>query len=91
LRFIKGFLEKCKSKPELILIDKGPWLINAVKRVGLKYKHETFGRRNCVERAFGYLKDRSKVFYHNVNVNFRKILKRMDSGLRFKRGIECVN
>ncbi len=66
LKFLKGVLERCKSKPELILIDKGPWLINAVKRVGLRYKHETFGRRNCVERVFGYLKDRSKIFYHNV-------------------------
>lgn len=59
--------------------------------MGLKYKHEAFGKRNCVEKLFSYLKDRSKVFYHNVNVNFSKILKRINSGLRFRRGVECIN
>ncbi len=90
-RFLIEVLRKCKNKPELVLIDKAPWLINAVKRLGLRYECRTFGKRNSVERVFGYLKDRSKIFYHNVNINFKKILKRMEDSLRFRRGTECVN
>ena len=29
--------------------------------------HQTFGVRSSVERFFGYLKDRTRVFYNNIN------------------------
>jgi hypothetical protein len=37
---------------------------------GLASKHhvyQTFGLRSSVERFFGYLKDRTRVFYNNIN------------------------
>jgi len=46
--FLKEILKYCENKPEVV-VDKGPWYLWALKRMGLKYKHETFGKRNAVE------------------------------------------
>jgi transposase-like protein len=36
-------------------------------RLGLKYQHQRFGIRNAVERFFGYIKQRIRRFYNNIN------------------------
>jgi hypothetical protein len=32
--------------------DKGPWYVSAVKGLAMEWLHETFGKRNVVERWF---------------------------------------
>ncbi len=50
----------------MILTDRGPWYRDAVIRAGFQnHVHQTFGLRSSVERFFGYLKDRTRVFYNN--------------------------
>ncbi len=39
--FIKEVLKYCDSKPKFI-IDKAPWLIEALKSLNLEYEHEGF-------------------------------------------------
>ena len=39
--FIKEVLKYCKNMPKFI-VDKAPWLVQALKSLGLKFKHETF-------------------------------------------------
>jgi len=36
-------------------------------RIGLIYYYQRFGLRNAVERFFGYLKQRTRRFYNNIN------------------------
>jgi putative transposase len=43
--------------------DKGPWYVSAVKGLAMEWLHETFGKRNVVERWFFYIKHRIKRFY----------------------------
>jgi putative transposase len=43
--------------------DKGPWYMSAVKGLAMEWLHETFGKRNVVERWFFYIKHRIKRFY----------------------------
>jgi len=39
-----------------------------VSRAGFRnHVHQTFGLRSSVELFFGYLKDRTRVFYNNIN------------------------
>jgi len=51
----------------LIIVDRGPWYRWALERLGLKYMHQRFGIGNSVERFFGYLKQRTRRFYNNIN------------------------
>ena len=62
--FIKHVLRKCDNIPK-ILVDKGPWYIPALQRLGLDYEHVTFGLRNPIEQWFGLLKHRIKRFNRN--------------------------
>ena len=50
-------------KPEIV-VDRGFWYRWALKRLGLKYRHETFGERNAVEGFFSLLKRRTKRFWN---------------------------
>jgi len=43
--------------------DKGPWYVSAVSKLSMEWRHETFGKRNVVERWFFYIKHRLKKFY----------------------------
>ena len=43
--------------------DKGPWYMSAVKELAMEWLHETFGKRNVVERWFFYIKHRIERFY----------------------------
>lgn len=39
--FVKEVLEYCKNKPKFI-VDKAPWLIDALKSLGLEFEHQSF-------------------------------------------------
>ncbi len=41
--FIKEVLEYCENKPKFV-IDKAPWLIDALKSLNLEFEHQTFRR-----------------------------------------------
>jgi len=66
MKFIRIVLDRCCNRP-LIVVDRGPWYRWALDRLGIEYIHERFGRRNIVERFFGYLKQRTERFYNNIN------------------------
>jgi transposase-like protein len=66
LKFMRIVLDKCINKP-MIIVDRGPWYRWALERLRLKYKYQRFGLRNTVERFFGYIKQRTKRFYNNIN------------------------
>ena len=51
--------ERSKLK---VLVDRGPWYPWALNELSLEWEHVTFGRRNRVERWFGYFKARVKAF-----------------------------
>jgi transposase-like protein len=66
MKFLRMVLDRCINKP-LIIVDKGPRYRWALERFGLKYQYQRFGLRNRVERFFGYLKQRTRRFYNNIN------------------------
>ena len=66
LIFLEKALKLCINKP-MIVVDRGLWYRRALDRLGLKYRYQRFGVRNSVERFFGYLKQRTKKFYNNIN------------------------
>jgi len=66
LKFLRTVLDKCLNKP-LIVVDRGTWYRWSLERLGLKYIHQRFGIRNNVERFFGYIKQRTRRFYNNIN------------------------
>ncbi|MDQ7082252.1 MAG: hypothetical protein Q9N34_04190 [Aquificota bacterium] len=58
-----------------ITTDKGWWYKRACREPGLEWRHETFGGRNAVERAFFPIKHRLKGFYKRFpwNAKFETI------------------
>jgi len=66
MKFIKMVLDRCYNKP-LIIVDRGPWYRWALDRLGLEYRYQRFGLRNIFERFFGYLEQRTRGFYNNIN------------------------
>ena len=66
MKFIRIVLDRCLNKP-LIIVDRSPWYRWALDRIGLKYQYQRFSLRNIVERFFGYLKQRTRRFYNNIN------------------------
>jgi transposase-like protein len=43
----------------------------------MTYFHETFGKRNRIERWFREMKERTKMFYNNVNSKKLKSLEEL--------------
>ncbi|NIQ04615.1 MAG: IS6 family transposase [Candidatus Korarchaeota archaeon] len=72
---LKKALRSCLNKP-LILVDKGPWYLDALMSLKLSHKHVTRGLRNRIERWFRTLKERTRRFYNNFPAR--------------KNGIRCV-
>jgi len=67
LMFLRRLRWRCLGDP-VILTDRDPWYRDAILRVGFPNRvHQTFGLRSPMERFFGYLKDRTKAFYNNIN------------------------
>ena len=69
-------LKSCENRP-LMVVDRGPWYPWALRRLGLEHVHETFGKRNRIERWFRELKDRTKRFYNNVNAKTIKSIEEL--------------
>jgi transposase-like protein len=46
-------------------------------KLGITYIHETFGNRNRIERWFREMKNRTKMFYNNVNSKTMKSLEEL--------------
>ena len=76
--FLKEVLKHCKNKPE-VFVDRGLWYRWALKRLGLDYKHETFGERNVVDGFFSLLKGRTKRFFNRFS--FRSLFDSVQSWL----------
>ena len=68
ITFIESTLKYCKSKPTFV-VDRGSWYPLAFFFLRLKFKHETFGKRNAVESFFSILKKRTKAFYNRFPHN----------------------
>ncbi|PNX51117.1 MAG: hypothetical protein BV456_04365 [Thermoplasmata archaeon M8B2D] len=71
--FLKYVLRFCTNK-HWFIGDKAPWYKWALNRLGLEYKHETFGERNAVEQWYSPFKHRVKRFwkrfpYHSTNIS----------------------
>lgn len=71
--FLKHVLRFCTDKP-LVIGDKATWYPWAIQRLGLRFKHETFGQRNAVEQWYSPFKHRVKRFwkrfpYHSTNTS----------------------
>jgi len=69
--FLKKVLQFCDGKP-LVIGDKATWYPWAIQRLGLQFKHETFGERNAVEQWYSPFKHRVKRFwkrfpFHSTN------------------------
>jgi transposase-like protein len=66
MRFLRMVLGRCVNKL-LIIVDRGSWYRWALDRLGLRYRYQRFGLRNAIERFFGYLKQKTRRFYNNIN------------------------
>jgi transposase-like protein len=82
-------LDRCINKP-LIIVDKGPWYRWGLERLGLRYRYQRFGLRNAVERFFGYLKQRTKRFYNNINTWSIKSIEDYASAIATIRNILTI-
>ena len=52
IKFLRKVLDSCEGQP-VIVVDRGPWYRWALDRLGITYFHETFGKRNRIERCSG--------------------------------------
>jgi len=57
---------------EEIILDRGPWYRDALQRLGVKFRHESFGKRSLVESVFSSFKESAKIFFCSITVNFRR-------------------
>ncbi len=83
--FLREVLRMCEV--EELILDKGPWYKDALQRLGVKFRHESFGERSLVESAFSSFKQRAKIFFCSITVNFR----RREKSARWRRALECWN
>jgi len=86
--FLKEVLRECDV--EELILDKGLWYRDALQRLGVKFRHESFGERSLVESVFSSFKQRAKIFFCSITVNFRKKERKFVS-LRWRRALECWN
>jgi transposase-like protein len=75
IEFLRKVLDSCEGKP-VIVVDRGPWYRWALDRLGITCFHETFGKRNRIERWFREMKNRTKMFYNNINAKTLKSPRR---------------
>jgi len=88
--FLREVLKYCENRPEVV-VDGGFWYRWALKRLGLSYEHETFGRRNSVERFFFKLKERTKRFWNRFpfNSSFISVQSWLESFMMFYNYWRC--
>jgi len=88
---LKEVLKHCENKPDVV-VDKGFWYKWALKRLGLKYRHETFGDRNVVEGFFSRLKERTKRFWNRfLNSSFESAQSWLESFMAFYNYWRCLS
>jgi len=78
LDFVKQVLRYCSNKDFEIVTDKMSCYKQVCERLGIKWKHVTFGKRNYVEQAFRVFKFFTMKFNHCLCVNFKKQIKLLD-------------
>ena len=83
---LREVLKMCEV--EEIILDRDPWYRDALSRLGVKFRHESFGERSLVESVFSSFKQRAKIFFCSITVNFRKREKMFG---RWRRALECWN
>ncbi len=88
--FLRDILRYCESKPEIV-VDRGFWYRWALQRLKIKYKHETFGRRNAVEGFFSRFKERTKRFWNRFphNSSFDSVQSWLESFMVFYNYWRC--
>jgi len=67
--FLREVLRRCEV--EEIVLDRGPWYKDAlvwVLGLGMRF----FGERSLVESVFSSFKQRVRIFFCSIIVNFRK-------------------
>jgi len=57
--FLTGVLKLCEGKP-LFMVDRAPWLKDALVELGLTYQQQSFGPRSLVESSFSSFKQRTR-------------------------------
>jgi len=75
-------LKRCEV--EELILDRGPWYKDSLQRLSVRFRHETFGERSSVESVYSPFKERAKIFFCSITVNFRK----REFGLRWRRALE---
>jgi len=88
--FLREVLKYCENKPEIV-VDRGFWYLWALKRLGLKYRHETFGDRNAVEGFFSRLKERTNRFWNRFpfRSSFDSVQSWLESFIAFYNYWRC--
>lgn len=61
-RFLRELREEHDVEEAMSLVDGAPWLQTALKRHGLRFRHETHGNRNTIERVYTEIKRRTSSF-----------------------------
>ncbi|MCI4461020.1 MAG: IS6 family transposase [Thaumarchaeota archaeon] len=98
LLFLSRVLGARANKP-VFVVEGSPWYSWALRELGPQCYHGTFGDRSRVERFFGSLKRRMRVFFKDINAGRSRIasLDRMMNiffvyynGLRFQEGMGRV-
>jgi putative transposase len=69
LVFLSRVKTRCAGALPIIVTDKGPWYPYALKRLGFDHMHNTFSIRNPTEQFFRLVKDRTRMFYNNLNTD----------------------
>ena len=69
MMFLYKVKARCKGKLPILVTDKGPWYREAISRIGFDHLHNTFSVRNPIEQFFKLVKDRTRVFYNNINTS----------------------
>jgi len=67
--FLREVLRMCEV--EELILDK-LWYRDALQRLSVRFKHETFEDRSLVESVFSSFKQRTRIFFCSITVNFRK-------------------
>ncbi|AIG98463.1 Transposase [Archaeoglobus fulgidus DSM 8774] len=88
--FLREVLKYCENKPKVV-VDRGFWYLWALKRLGLRYRHETFGERNAVEGFFSRFKERTKRFWNRFpfNSSFNSVQSWIESFIAFYNYWRC--
>jgi transposase-like protein len=73
LLFLYKVKARCKGKLPIVLSDSAPWYKEALSRLGFNQWIYAFSLRNAIERFFRYVKERTKIFYNNINDEIRNI------------------